>query len=934
MATITTQEENDLLAGINADLPDTGKVIYTIDERNAIWRLYTLMKTKFAETSVEKTWAEVVHTHVIGDVTGLAEKLADIDAKVAAIDLRVTTNKDGITQLVAKHDTQQGEIAALQQAIADFNNSTSGGITVVDTLTETRTGFALDATRGKELNDRLNFLQALIQTYTGGGSSTGTDNIYWIVRPHIEYSPTTRQATIIETEGTVTYDTPVANWNNVSVPFAFGTIPYTFPALTTGQRQAFAIVGNSNKIWEIVAGDLGSDWVLPTNLGNRVLGGYLLLGESGGTVVEPDSTYVTQEQYDFSGYNGYAAEPAGSDVSLWQSGTTKIKASWGQLKTWLTAIYDLRYVPKANPVGDGSLFWANDNTYKAPAAVDLTGYLKKTEDADIILRRVTQEYVNVLADRIRTGFSTGGGLYTGNYSVRENFVTATTSGTYTDILFKKDVSNHGRILIEEYAGGNGAVEKRDRTEAKIINSANEVISGYSQVSYSGDLNAVTTDAAGVITSRKNIIGKFDYAEVFNETTGEKSQAQAMLSASTEEGRAEAKVSYTHTNPDGTSTYHEWTLDINGFRKNGKRILTEDDLLNSGGEKFIPAQPTAPTAPTDRQKWIDNSVTPPVFKYWDATLATPAWVSVGGGGSVIASTDELKEGTTNLYFTAARAIGSALTGYAKATVKAAIAATDTVLQALGKLEYRIETLEAGGGTTGSYLPLTGGTLQTDATGKHTLSVVGITGQTGNLLNIVQLAADTHPRVAIGVDGRILFGPPTAAADAVLERNAAGNIRISNTLSVNSHITTNRIENPSNNANSQMRLENTGAEFRTGVTGNVGLIVQNSVSNATGDLQRWLQGTAVRVKVTSSGTVDAANYLKNGVQAFVDQTHMAPSYLANLYDVPATEITKLKTEANWTGRNYTGTAIANTLQGQKHDDGVYLYECVQDNKWIRI
>lgn len=56
---------------------------------------------------------------------------------------------------------------------------------------------------------------------------------------------------------------------------------------------------------------------------------------------------------------------------------------------------------------------------------------------------------------------------------------------------------------------------------------------------------------------------------------------------------------------------------------------------------------------------------------------------------VGTTDDVAEGTTNFYFTAARAIGSLLTGYAKAVATRAITATDSVLAAIGILEAKAD-----------------------------------------------------------------------------------------------------------------------------------------------------------------------------------------------------------------------------------------------------
>ncbi|HET6725892.1 MAG TPA: hypothetical protein VFH85_07800 [Gammaproteobacteria bacterium] len=62
------------------------------------------------------------------------------------------------------------------------------------------------------------------------------------------------------------------------------------------------------------------------------------------------------------------------------------------------------------------------------------------------------------------------------------------------------------------------------------------------------------------------------------------------------------------------------------------------------------------------------------------------------GDEDADTDDLPEGTTNLYFTAARVRATVLTGLSLAS-SAVISATDTVLSALGKLQAQITALTA-------------------------------------------------------------------------------------------------------------------------------------------------------------------------------------------------------------------------------------------------
>lgn len=58
---------------------------------------------------------------------------------------------------------------------------------------------------------------------------------------------------------------------------------------------------------------------------------------------------------------------------------------------------------------------------------------------------------------------------------------------------------------------------------------------------------------------------------------------------------------------------------------------------------------------------------------------------------LSDTDGLGEGSTNKYFTEARAVASVLTGYVVAAVNAVVAATDSVSVAIGKLQKQITDL---------------------------------------------------------------------------------------------------------------------------------------------------------------------------------------------------------------------------------------------------
>jgi hypothetical protein len=73
--------------------------------------------------------------------------------------------------------------------------------------------------------------------------------------------------------------------------------------------------------------------------------------------------------------------------------------------------------------------------------------------------------------------------------------------------------------------------------------------------------------------------------------------------------------------------------------------------------------------------------------WEKTINSNAVVSVNGQQGVVSlDTDDIAEGATNLYFTNARAIGSALTGYSAGA--GIVSAADSVLSAIQKLDGNI------------------------------------------------------------------------------------------------------------------------------------------------------------------------------------------------------------------------------------------------------
>ncbi len=100
---------------------------------------------------------------------------------------------------------------------------------------------------------------------------------------------------------------------------------------------------------------------------------------------------------------------------------------------------------------------------------------------------------------------------------------------------------------------------------------------------------------------------------------------------------------------------------------------------------------------------DNASTSTFAANWFKADYTDQVLSVNGQtGAVTLNTDQISEGSTNLYHTAARVRSAALTGLSLATNQA-IAATDTVLQAFGYLQAQITALTT---VVSSKAPLTG------------------------------------------------------------------------------------------------------------------------------------------------------------------------------------------------------------------------------------
>jgi len=126
--------------------------------------------------------------------------------------------------------------------------------------------------------------------------------------------------------------------------------------------------------------------------------------------------------------------------------------------------------------------------------------------------------------------------------------------------------------------------------------------------------------------------------------------------------------------------------------------------------------THPTGSDGQYAVVESTGSDAVEYVWDTT--NNLWAAGGTGsvtsvnsqvGAVSLSTDNIGEGSTNLYFTVARVLAAVLTGIGFSTATAVLA-TDTLLTAIGKLQAQISALFKipAGGTTGQVLAKTDGT----------------------------------------------------------------------------------------------------------------------------------------------------------------------------------------------------------------------------------
>ena len=134
---------------------------------------------------------------------------------------------------------------------------------------------------------------------------------------------------------------------------------------------------------------------------------------------------------------------------------------------------------------------------------------------------------------------------------------------------------------------------------------------------------------------------------------------------------------------------------------------------------------------------------------------------------MSNADGLAEGSTNKYFTEARAVASVLTGYVVAAVNAVVAATDTVSVAIGKLQKQITDLS--GSFRYSVNPQIGTTYTVHGSDVN---------QYGNVI----IKCTNGSAIAVTLPNPNDLTPPASVGDSFnIRQGGAGGITISGTVS---------------------------------------------------------------------------------------------------------------------------------------------------------
>ena len=201
-----------------------------------------------------------------------------------------------------------------------------------------------------------------------------------------------------------------------------------------------------------------------------------------------------------------------------------------------------------------------------------------------------------------------------------------------------------------------------------------------------------------------------------------------------------------------------SLDANGLIPPMQLPSYVDDVLEYAATSNFPA-----TGETGKIYIAINgaSAADPTKQYrWTGTAYSEITSSPG-------STDAVPEGSGNLYFTAARVRSTVLTGLSLAS-SAAVAATDTVLTAFGKIQARLNLL---GTAANANVQIS----KTDTTAGALMSVGGFGLGATALSDILETAENWVGQRIKGWDSTAVGGPATAATSLGFDLGYAINRR---------------------------------------------------------------------------------------------------------------------------------------------------------------
>ncbi|MFD0762975.1 hypothetical protein ACFQZW_12865 [Lutibacter aestuarii] len=140
--------------------------------------------------------------------------------------------------------------------------------------------------------------------------------------------------------------------------------------------------------------------------------------------------------------------------------------------------------------------------------------------------------------------------------------------------------------------------------------------------------------------------------------------------------------------DGTGTKYPTVDAVNSGLSAKLDASAYNDRFKGKYTSLANLQAAHPTANAGDYAQVDAGAANPVVNYnYDIE---DGWV-IGNSGSGATTTDELPEGSSNLYFTATRVLATVLTGISFLT-GTAVVATDTILVAIGKLQKQINDLK--------------------------------------------------------------------------------------------------------------------------------------------------------------------------------------------------------------------------------------------------